>query len=83
MKKFTRVFTVLVFLFLYLPMIVLAVASFNQGTDIASWDGFTLSQYTALFQDDNLLPLLRNSVIVAIVAAIITLIVAPTLTTSK
>ena len=74
MKKFTRVFTVLVFLFLYLPMIVLAVASFNQGTDIATWDGFTLSQYTALFQDDNLLPLLRNSVIVAIVAAIISTI---------
>ena len=35
MKTFNRVFTVIVFLFLYIPMIVLAVASFNTGTDIA------------------------------------------------
>ena len=35
MKTFNRVFTVIVFLFLYIPMIVLAVASFNAGTDIA------------------------------------------------
>ena len=71
MKKFTRIFTVLVFLFLYLPMIVLGVASFNKGTDIASWSGFTLKQYGALFRDGTLLPLLGNSVIVAVVAAVI------------
>ena len=39
MKTFNRVFTVIVFLFLYIPMIVLAVASFNAGTDIAVWKG--------------------------------------------
>lgn len=71
MKRFTRLFTVLVFLFLYLPMIVLGVASFNAGTDIASWKGFTLDQYAALFRDGTLLPLLRNSVIVAVAAALI------------
>ena len=69
MKKFARVFTVLMFLFLYLPMIVLAVASFNTGSDIGSFSGFTLRQYSALFQDSVLLPLLRNSVVVAVVAA--------------
>ncbi len=74
MKKVTRTFTVIVFLFLYLPMIVLAVASFNQGTDIASWDGFTFSQYGALFKDGTLLPLLRNSIIIAVVAAVISTI---------
>lgn len=71
MKRLSHIFTVLVFLFLYLPMIVLGVASFNAGTDIASWEGFTLSQYTALFRDGTLLPLLRNSVIVAVAAALI------------
>ena len=48
MKTFNRVFTVIVFLFLYIPMIVLAVASFNAGTDIAVWKGFTFAQYGAL-----------------------------------
>ena len=47
MKTFNRVFTVIVFLFLYIPMIVLAVASFNAGTDIAVWKGFTFAQYGA------------------------------------
>ena len=71
MKRLSKRFTVLVVLFLYLPMIVLGIASFNAGTDIASWEGFTLSQYTALFRDGTLLPLLRNSVIVAVVAALV------------
>ena len=71
MKKFSKIFTVVVFLFLYLPMIVLAVASFNSGTDIATFEGFTLSQYKALFRDDVLLPLLGNSFLIATVAAVV------------
>ena len=71
MKTFNRVFTVIVFLFLYIPMIVLAVASFNTGTDIAVWKGFTFSQYDALFRDGVLLPLLLNSVIVAVLSSLI------------
>ena len=71
MKKFCKVFTVLIFIFLYLPMIVLGVASFNIGTDVATWEGFTLGQYRALFRDHTLLPLLGNSFLIAIVAAVI------------
>lgn len=71
MKKFSRVFTVIVFLFLYLPMIVLGLASFNAGTDVANWKGFTLNQYKELFQDGVLLPLLGNSFLIAVVAALI------------
>ena len=58
MKHFNRTVTVLVFIFLYIPMIVLAVASFNTGTDIASFKGFTLRQYANLFRDGTLLTLL-------------------------
>ncbi len=71
MKTFNRVFTVLVFLFLYVPMIVLAVASFNAGSDIATWKGFTLDQYRELFLDDMLLPLLGNSILVAVLSSLI------------
>ena len=71
MKKFSRVFTVLVFLFLYIPMIVLAVASFNTGTDMAVFKGFTLSRYAELFRDRSLLALLGNSVIISILASLI------------
>ena len=42
MKNFNKVFTIIVLLFLYIPMIVLAVGSFNSGMDIAVFKGFTL-----------------------------------------
>ncbi len=71
MRRFSRVCTVLVFLFLYIPMIVLAVASFNSGTDVAVFKGFTLSQYGELFRDSTLLSLLRNSLIIAILSSVI------------
>jgi spermidine/putrescine transport system permease protein len=73
-KRFTRIFTVVVFLFLYLPMIVLAVASFNKGSDIGAFTGFTFRQYGELFRDSTLLPLLGNSIIIAVVAALISTI---------
>ena len=71
MKKFNRVFTVLVFIFLYLPMIVLAIASFNTGKDIAVFKGFTFAQYGELFRDDSLLQLLGNSLIISILSSLI------------
>lgn len=71
MKKFNRAFTVLVLVFLYVPMIVLAVASFNSGMDISVWKGFTFSQYGELFRDGVLLPLLGNSVIIAVLSSLV------------
>ena len=71
MKRFNKAFTVLVFAFLYIPMIVLCVASFNSGKDIATWEGFTLAQYGELFRDGVLLPLLANSLIIAVVSSLV------------
>ena len=71
MKRFNKVFTFLVFAFLYIPMIVLCVASFNAGKDIATWEGFTFAQYGELFRDGVLLPLLANSLIIAVASSLI------------
>ena len=71
MRKVNRVFTALVFVFLYIPMIVLAVASFNKGTDIAVFNGFTFDQYKELFRDKHLLSLLGNSVIIAVLSSLV------------
>ncbi|MDY4231152.1 MAG: ABC transporter permease [Candidatus Faecousia sp.] len=71
MKKVNRVITVLIFIFLYIPMIVLAVASFNKGMDIAVFKGFTFNQYKELFRDRHLLGLLLNSVIVAVLSSLL------------
>ncbi len=71
MRRTSRIFTVLVFLFLYLPMLVLGVASFGRGSDPAVFKGFTFGNYTALFRDGVLLPLLLNSVIVALISSLL------------
>ena len=71
MKKMNRILTILMFSFLYLPMVVLIVASFNTGKNISHFEGFTLQQYVRLFQDDTLLGLLGNSVLISILASLI------------
>ena len=71
MKKTNRILTIVMFIFLYIPMAVLVVASFNTGKDITRFDGFTLQQYVRLFQDDSLLQLLGNSLLVSILASLI------------
>lgn len=71
MRRVNRVFTIVVFIFLYIPMIVLAVASFNKGMDIAVFQGFTLDQYRELFRDNTLLALLGNSLIIAILSSLV------------
>ena len=71
MKKTNRVLTILMFLFLYIPMIVLVVASFNTGKDITNFEGFTLNRYVELFQDEHLLNLLRNSIVVSVLSTFV------------
>ena len=70
MKHANRALTVLIFIFLYIPMAVLIVASFNTGKDITHFDGFTLNQYLELFKDDSLLNLLANSLIISSLATV-------------
>ena len=71
MKKTNRVLTILMFIFLYIPMIVLVVASFNTGKDITNFEGFTLHRYVELFQDEHLLNLLRNSIVVSVLSTLV------------
>ena len=77
MRRLNRIFTVLVFIFLYIPMILLVVSSFNRGTDMAVWKGFTFAQYGALFRDDSLLRLLGNSILIAVLSSVLATILGP------
>ena len=71
MKHVNRTITVLIFIFLYIPMAVLIVASFNTGKDITEFEGFTLSQYAAVFTDRSLLTLLGNSILISVLSSAI------------
>ncbi|MGE5660435.1 MAG: ABC transporter permease [Actinomycetota bacterium] len=62
------VFAGFMFLFMYLPILVLTFYSFNQSRFSASWEGFTLDWYVKLFSDTRILTALKNSLIVALCA---------------
>ncbi|MEH2339060.1 ABC transporter permease [Nostoc sp.] len=59
------VFSLIIFVFMYLPILVLGFYSFNQSPYSATWQGFTLDWYGKLFNDDRILSALQNSMIVA------------------
>ena len=71
MKRMNRLITILIFVFLYAPMLVLVIASFNQGMDITEFEGFTFNRYAEVFQDRSLLTLLGNSILVSVLASAI------------
>lgn len=70
-KAVGRIYTFLIFLFLYAPILVLIVFSFND-TETASrtvFSGFSLKWYQKLFEDRLILEALRNTLVIAIAAA--------------
>ena len=71
MKIFSKLYTVLVFLFLYAPIIVLIVFSFNSSSSTSMFTGFSVQWYKALFQDEATLRALYNTVILAVCSSII------------
>ncbi|MBD2502195.1 ABC transporter permease [Anabaena azotica] len=62
------VFSVIIFLLMYLPILVLGFYSFNQSPYSATWQGFTLDWYYKLLSDDRILSALKNSLLVAVCA---------------
>ena len=71
MKKANRLITILIFVFLYIPMVVLIIGSFNTGTNLTRFEGFTLQQYVRLFRDEKLLQLLGNSLLISILSTLV------------
>ncbi|NJK35464.1 MAG: ABC transporter permease [Oscillatoriales cyanobacterium SM2_2_1] len=61
-------YTLLAFLYMYLPITVLAVFSFNASSSSSRWEGFSFQWYAKLWQSDALFVALRNSLTVAVTA---------------
>lgn len=66
-----RILMVLTFIFLYAPILVLIVFSFNSTKSRSVWSGFTFDWYRQLFHDSTILSSLSTTLIVSILAAII------------
>jgi len=74
MKKnsaFNRLFTVLVFLFLYAPIFLLIIFSFNQNNSNVVWGGFSLQWYKELFHDRIIMRSFYTTLLVSLLATVI------------
>ena len=61
-------FSLFIYLFLYAPILVLVVFSFNKGRLTAAWEGFTFQWYGKLLENQQIMTAVRNSLIVGLSA---------------
>jgi spermidine/putrescine transport system permease protein len=70
-----KIYLAIVFVILYLPIFYLIFYSFNSGGTMHSFESFTLEHYAALFEDTRLLVILINTVLIALLSALIATII--------
>jgi len=70
-KYLSRVYTFLVFLFLYAPIAVLIFFSFNNSRYRGQWDGFSLRWYKELLDDRIIVQAFYNTITIAILTTIV------------
>ena len=75
MKILKRAYVGLIFLFLYAPILLLMLFSFNNSRSRGQWGGFTLKWYGELFKDSATMDALLNTVLIALLSAVIATIV--------
>ncbi|MBQ7171478.1 MAG: ABC transporter permease [Clostridia bacterium] len=72
MKTLGRIVSFLVYFFLYAPLLVMIVFSFNAGKSTSVFSGFSLRWYGELFSGGGMLiECLRNSLLLAVLSAVI------------
>lgn len=74
-KSLRGLFLFTVYLFLYAPIIVLIVYSFNSGTTRGAFEGFSFKWYKSLFEDSQIMSALGNTLSLAFLSAIISTII--------
>ncbi len=74
MKKVSKIYMSLLLLFLYMPIVVLIVFSFNTTKSRSVFEGFTFDWYIKLFQNELILTSFRNTIIISVSAAILSTI---------
>lgn len=70
-----KVYVALIMFFLYAPIMVLIVLSFNKSKSRSKWGGFTLDWYKSLFQNEEIMNALYTTLIIAFLSALIATII--------
>ena len=71
MRFFRKRYMFLIFLFLYAPIFVLMVFSFNDSKSRATWHGFTFKWYHRLFENNDILSAFYSTMLIAAISSVI------------
>lgn len=71
MKRASKLYTALIFLFLFAPIAILLLFSFNETKSLSVFSGFSLKWYRELFRDGDTLESLKNTLILACSSSVI------------
>lgn len=66
---------ILGFIFLYAPIVILVIFSFNSSRFVTDWESFSFRWYGELFRDAALMAALKNSLIVAVISTIVSTLI--------
>jgi len=75
MKILKKAYVYLIFIFLYAPIGILIIYSFNDSRSRGAWGGFTLRWYSELFKDRQIMNALYYTLAIAVIASIVATIV--------
>ncbi len=75
MKALSKIYNGLIFTFLYAPIAVLIIYSFNDSKNRVQWGGFTLDWYRDLFSNELILESLLVTLQIAVLAAVISTVI--------
>lgn len=71
----SSIFSMLVYTFIYIPVFILVIFSFNDQKANTNWVGFTTEWYIKLFHDSELLSIFGNTLMIAILSTILAVVI--------
>ena len=75
MKTASRIYTALIFIFLYAPIFILVLFSFNSSNSTGVFTGFSLRWYKELFNDSETLTAVRNTLVLAVTSSLLATVI--------
>lgn len=71
LSSLSKLYLAAVFAILYTPIFYLIYYSFNSGGGMSNFESFTLEHYEAVFQDTRLIMIVLNTIIIALLSALL------------
>ena len=69
-KLIGKSYLLLILLLMYAPILLLIAFSFTDSSNIGTWEGFSFDLYKQMFQNEEIMEALKNTVIIAVASSI-------------